>query len=471
MKEKLILSILLMVTAAVHAAQGTHETKKPNVIFILTDDQGSGDLGITGHPYLRTPNIDRLAKEGTRFTQFYTNATVCAPSRVAFMTGQFPVQHNVHHIYMNHKFNVKRGIPDYLDRDAFTVGDLMKQAGYDTAHIGKWHLEGRDLKSPPSHYGFDEWLVTHDASASPSYIKRFNSTEHNVTMASHWIVDDVIEYLEKQKKSDKPFYLNLWTLVPHGLLNPSKEELAEYKNLNANSEDFKSWMKEYGEDAENFTEQMKVYCAAMTSTDKAIGRLLDYLDESGLSENTIVFYTSDNGPEDYKVGDATNAGVGSSGISRGRKRSMYEGGVNVPAIVRWPNKVKANHVSDAIWSGADWLPTLAKISGGKLPRTYKSDGEDVSDILFGKSKEHKKPLFWEWKYEVMGNKKYNPPQLAIRQGDWKFLCKPNGSAAELYNIKKDPAENNNLASKETSIANNMKTILLEWKKTIPTSAY
>jgi arylsulfatase A-like enzyme len=440
---------------------------RPNIIFILTDDQGWGDLASYGHPYLKTPNIDRLAEEGTRFTQFYVNATVCAPSRVAFMTGRYPARNNVHHIYLKQDFNIDHGIPDYLDHDAFTLADLMKKAGYTTGHIGKWHLEGRDIKSPPSNYGFDEWLVTHDASASPSYIKRFNSTKHHVTLASHWIVDDALDFIEKHKNSDKPFYLNLWTLVPHGLLQPTDEELSEYKDLKADPEDFKSWMNEYGHRAKDFTEQMKVYCASMTSTDKALGRLLDYLDKNGLSDNTLIVFTSDNGPEDYHVGDSANAGVGSPGLSRGRKRSIYEGGIKVPCIVRWPRKIPHGRVADNVWTGVDLMPTLASLTNTEPADNTQLDGEDVSDIWLGSDRKRKREIYWEWKYEIMGNQAYNPPQMAIRDGDWKLLCNPDGGGVELYNIPKDQAEKNNAAAKYPEITSKLKTKLLNWKKTIP----
>ena len=446
-------------------ASGTVRHEKPNVIFILTDDQGWGDLSCAGHPYMRTPNLDRLAKEGTRFTQFYVNATVCAPSRVSLMTGRFPAWNNMHHIYLRREFNIEHGVPDYLDHDTFTLADLMKKAGYATAHIGKWHLEGRDIPSPPSKYGFDEWLVTHDASASPSYRERFGSTKHHVTRASHWIVDDAIDFIEKQ--NGEPFYLNLWTLVPHGLLQPTEEELAEYKDLQADPDDFKSWMNEYGHKAKDFTEQMKIFCASMTSTDQAFGRLFDYLDEAGLAENTIIVFTSDNGPEDYHAGDSMNAGVGSPGLYRGRKRSIYEGGMRVPCMVRWPGRVPAGKVSDTLWSGVDLMPTLASITGADVADPAILDGEDVSDIWRGADRKRTKDLYWEWKYEIFGNQDYNPPQLAVRSGDWKFLCDPDGSNAELYNIPDDPAEKSNLAATYPERADELKAKLLAWKKEIP----
>ena len=468
----LITYMLFTCISSSASSKKTDIESNPNIIFILTDDQGYGDMSIVGHPYMKTPNIDRLAIEGTQFTQFYVNATVCAPSRVALMTGQFPARHNVHHIYLSNDFNRDHGVPGYLDRDVLTVADIMKEAGYVTGHIGKWHLSGRVQDYPkPFEYGFDFDMITHGAGQHPVYAERHTSTEHFVNESSHWIMEDGIEFIEKNRDSAKPFYLNLWSLVPHGLLNPTTEELAVYEGLEANPDDFSSWMQDYAGNAKDLNAQMKVYCASMTSLDAAIGKLLDYLDKTGLAENTLIFFTSDNGPEDYHVGDCLNAGVGSSDVFRGRKRSVYEGGVRVPAIVRWPGHVPSGKVSNTVWSGVDWLPTLANITGIELPEEFSPDGEVVTDIFLGSEREHIKPLFWEWKYEIFGNQQYNPPQLAVRKGDWKFLCNPDGSSAELYDLKNDPVEKTNVVAQETDISEELKELLLEWKTTIPESAY
>jgi len=441
---------------------------KPNIIFILTDDQGWADAAVYGHPYVKTPNIDRLASGGTRYTQFYVNATVCAPSRVALMTGQYPSRNNVHHIYLNPEFDREHGMPVFLDPNVLTVADVMKQAGYTTGHIGKWHLCGRENTSPtPDEYGFDYHSVTHDGGQSKVFRERFNSSKHPVTDSSHWIMDDGIEFIEKNKDGGKPFYLNLWTLVPHGPLLPTPEELAVYEKLQANPEDFDGWMKEYGERAKDFTSQMKIFCAALTSLDQGIGKLLDYLDKSGLAGNTLIVFTSDNGPEDYHTGDSSNAGVGYPGLSRGRKRSLYEGGIKVPCILRWPGKVPADKVSDAVWTGVDLLPTLAAVTGVKTADSFVSDGEDVSDIWFGSSRKRKKDIFWEWKFEVGGENDYHPPQLAIRSGDWKLFCNPDGNGVELYNIADDSSERKNIAANYPQVTQILKTKLLDWKKTIP----
>jgi len=445
---------------------------QPNVIFILTDDMGYGDFGAAGHPYVKTPHIDRLAREGTVFTDFYVNSGVCAPSRVAFMTGLFPARLNAHHIYHTKEHNLNHGVPDYLDPNLLTVADVMKQAGYTTGHIGKWHLKGRAGEAPlPEEYGFDFDSISHGAHASALYRARWKTTDHQVTASSHWIMEDGIDFIKQHKDDGKPFYLNLWTLVPHARLLPTEEELSVYDGLQTDPDDFSSWMRDYAADARDLTSQMKVYCASMTSLDAAIGKLLDYLDESGLAENTLIVFSSDNGPEDYHAGSAANAGVGSPGEFRGRKRSPYLGGMRVPMIVRWPGKTPAGIKNSAVWSAVDFLPTFAAITGVELSKNLNLDGENIAAVLTGGTQGRKAPLFWEWKFEIFGNQDYRPPQLAMLDGKWWAGCNPDGSRMELHDLSNDPAQIHNLSGLFPEVAERMGSELKAWKQTIPESYY
>lgn len=466
MRSLFVRSLLFALCLAVAAAA----QQKPNVIFILTDDMGYGDMGCAGHPYVKTPNIDRLAREGTMFTDFYVNSGVCAPSRTAFMTGMFPARNNVHHIYHTPDHNREKGVPDFLDPDLLTVADVMKQAGYTTGHIGKWHLCGQ-FGPTPDRYGFDSGLISHDGNASPLYRERWKTTEHQVTASSHWIMEDGIDFIQKHKDDGKPFFLNLWTLVPHALLKPSPEELAVYEGLQVDADDFPSWMKDYVKESRDPDSQMKVYCASMTSLDAAIGKLLEALDEAGLSENTLILLSSDNGPEDYNCGNAANAGVGSPGQFRGRKRSPYLGGMRVPMLVRWPGKTPAGVKNDAVWSAVDFLPTFASLVGVELPPELDIDGEDLSPILTGGKNGRTKPLFWEWKYEIFGNQDYRSPQVCMLDGKWWAGWSPDGSRVELYDVKADPAQRINLKDQQPETAARLVKELAAWKKTIPESAY
>jgi len=229
-------------------------------------------------------------------------------------------------------------------------------------------------------------------------------------------------------------------------------------------------MRGYVADAKKPTEQMKVFCASMTGLDKAIGRLLDFLDDEGLADNTIVLFTSDNGPEDYQIGNATNAGMGFPGPHRARKRSLFEGGVRTPLIVRWPGHVEAGRFDKkAVLSAVDFLPTLARLAGVELAdvEQVKPDGEDTGDVLSGKSRERGKPIYWEWRGGVAGDPDYRPPRLAVRDGRWKLFCNFDGADAQLYDIPADPEERSNVADDNPKVVARLKKQVLAWRKTLP----
>ena len=453
----------LALPGGLRAAAGRGDGKRPNILFILTDDLGWGDPGCFGHPYIRTPNLDKLAKQGTLLKQFYVNNPVCSPSRTAFMTGQYPARHRVHQHFAQPAQNKARGMPDWLDADATTVCDLLKRAGYATAHFGKWHLTNSSSKDAPtpSAYGIDEHRTVN--SSGPGFAEQKDPFFR--AKSTGLFVDETIRFIEKHK--GRPFFVNLWTLVPHATLKPTPAELKVYEDLTVDVDVFKGAMRTYAQKAPKLDPQMKVYAAAVTGMDKALGRLFAKLDELGLAENTLIFFTSDNGPEDYHVKNASNAGMGSPGPHRGRKRSIYEGGVRTSCIVRWPGRVPAGRVDEtSVLTGVDFLPTMCKLAGASVGDAA-LDGEDVSDVLLGKPRPRRTPIFWEWRGGVSGEPAYRPPALAVREGDWKFFMEPDGSGAELYNIPADPAETKNVAAKNPDVANRLSKKLLAWKKTLP----
>lgn len=437
--------------------------RPPNIVFILTDDLGWGDPRCYGHPYIKTPNLDRLAKQGTLFTQFYVNNPVCSPSRTAFMTGHFPARHRVHQHFARPEQNEARGMPNWLDADVTTVTDVLRKCGYATAHFGKWHLCGgwsKDAPTPAA-YGIDEHRAVNSSGAGFKEQK----DPYFRAKSTGLFVDETLRFIEKHK--DRPFYVNLWTLVPHATLKPTPEELKVYERLTVDKDAFKGYMRKYAAEAPKLDAQMKVYAAAVTGMDKAIGRLLDELDRMRLSDDTLVFFTSDNGPEDYHVGNARNAGMGSPGAFRGRKRSIYEGGVRTSCIVRWPGHVPAGRVDEeSVITGVDFLPTMCRLAGAEMP-DIKPDGEDVSDMLMGKTRPRRKPILWEWRGGIAGDQTYRPPSLGIREGNWKLLVNPDGSGAELYDIPKDPPETANLADKHPDVARRLGERVLAWKKALP----
>ncbi len=463
-----LLSVLL--TFSIVGSLPAAEAKRPpNVIFILTDDQGWGDAKFAGHPYLKTPNLDRLAREGTWLRQFYVAATVCSPSRAAFMTSHYPARHQIHGHFSSHDQNAARSMPDWLDADVTTLPDLLKQAGYATAHFGKWHLGGGAGAPAPEAYGFD---VSKTVNSSGPSLGDEGKEPYFRARSTELIVDETIRFAQSNK--DRPFYVNLWTLVPHALLKPTPEQLAVYADLKPRADDpaFGDWMQQYLGKAKDLRSQMQVFAASITDLDTQVGRLLDALDQLGLTNDTLIFFSSDNGPEDYRIGNASNAGVGSTGPLRARKRSMHEGGIRTFGIVRWPGKVPAGRVEEtAVSGGVDFLPTIAALAGVKIPTALAPDGEDKSALWLGAAATpRRQPLYWEWISGVQGPEDgYMPPPLCVRDGPWKLFVKHDGQGAQLFDIPKDAAEKNDVAAAHPELVKELTAKALAWAKTLPAS--
>lgn len=445
-----------------HAA----DAKRPNVLFILTDDQGWNDARFAGHPYVKTPHLDKFAGQSTWLRQFYVAATVCSPSRTTFMTGHSPARHAVHGHFSTHDQNVARSMPDWLDPQVTTLPDLLKTAGYATGHFGKWHLGSGQGAPDPGAYGIDVHKTVNsngpqlgDEAREPYF--RAKSTA--------LIVDETIKFIKEHR--DQPFYANVWTLLPHAKLNPTPEQLKEYEELAPRADDpaFGPWMQKYLANAKDLKSQMQVYCASLTDLDTQMGRLFAALDELKLADNTLIFYSSDNGGEDYRIGNASNGGVGNVGPLRARKRSMYEGGIRTFGLLRWPGHVPAGQREETSVTGAvDFLPTICKLAGVPVPTDLQPDGEDVSDIWLGTRRQRTKPLHWEWLFGVQGED-YTPPMLAIRDGDWKLFINHDGSHTQLYNIPQDIGEATNQAAQHPDVVKALTAKALAWQKTLPAS--
>ncbi len=446
MKIRLLASLSLLITTTVLFAV---DSKRPNFIFILADDLGWSDLGCYGHSQLKTPNLDRLANQGTLFTQFYVNGSVCSPSRCGFMTGQYPGRHRIHGHYAEHKVNASRGMNDWLDPQVPNVAALLLKAGYATAHFGKWHLGNGEGAPPPKDYGFEESRTVN--ANGPSW------DEPDLTFrgrSSAAIIDETIRFITSHK--DRSFYVNAWMLIPHAPLNPPEEQMHPYSSLQPVGKHFP------------FKSAAQIFYGSVTDMDKQIGRLLNALDDLGLAQNTAVLFASDNGPEDIHVSNAGHSGVGSAGPFRGRKRSLYEGGIRVPGIVRWPGKVPAGKLDDlSVVAGVDWLPTVCKLAQIDIPSSHKLDGENVADIFLGNSRARAAPLMWEWRFRIAGEPFHHSPMLAIREGDWKLLLNPDRSRLELYDVKKDLTELNNLAGAHADLVQRLSEKVLAWQKELP----
>ncbi len=436
---------------ALCAPAAVAQQPRPNVIFILADDVGWGDLACYGSGQIKTPNLDKLARQGTLFTQFYVANPVCSPSRAAFLTGRFPARLSLHGHLATPELNRKRAMPNWLDPAVPTLTRLLQSAGYAIGHYGKWHLgSGPDAPGPDA-YGIAEARI--DGGTAGKKWDVWNSREP--AKSSERIVDEVIGFIERSR--NRPFYVNAWLLDTHAILNPSEEQMAPYAHLTVKGVPFKS--------------PAQIYAAAATEADRQIGRLLAKLDELGLAENTIVVFSSDNRPEDIAIQNAAHSGVGSAGPFRGRKRSIYEGGVRVPFIVRWPKGTPAGKVNDtSVISGVDFLPTLCALADVPLPAeaAKEMDGENRAATLKGdQTVTRARPLFWEWRFLVFNHPWNRSPMLAIREGKWKLLMNPDRSRVELYDIPADSGEQNNIADKHSNIVKRLGDRLLAWHRTLP----
>ncbi len=463
MKARCILLFALLLASLPAFAE-----RRPNVIFILTDDQGWNDAHFAGHPYVKTPNLDRFASQSTWLRQFYVAATVCSPSRCAFMTSHSPARHFVHGHFSDHGQNAARSMPDWLDPQVTTLPRLLKGSGYATAHFGKWHLGNGAGAPAPEAYGFDVSKTVNSNGPQLGDEKEPYFRAKSTAL----IVDETIKFIRERK--DQPFYANVWTLLPHAPLKPTPEQLAVYEKLapSANDPAFGPWMQKYLANARDLQSQMQVFCASLTDLDTQLGRLFAALDEMKLANDTIIFYSSDNGAEDYRIGNASNAGVGNTGPLRARKRSMYEGGIRTFGLVRWPGHVAAGQRDEtSVTGGVDFLPTICKLTGVNLPASVQPDGEDVSDIWLGKSRPRTKPLHWEWLFRVAGDGAdgFMPPMLAVRDGDWKLFVNHNGSGAQLFNIPKDAGEEHDVAAKHADLVQSLTTKAIAWSKALPPS--
>jgi arylsulfatase A-like enzyme len=414
---------------------------------------------VYGNPEIQTPNLDRLAAQGTLFTQFYAAGSTCSPARSALVTGQWPAKTKILRPLGTHELNQQMNIPDFLDPATPILMRQLKQAGYATGHFGKWHLGGTPESPPPPAYGVDEYKV--DMPGIPPEHRAYPfSPPHrgHVTEADRYIFDDGIKFIEAHR--DVPFYLNLWSHTPHIPLYPSEEMMAPYRHLRPKNHPW-PLVKE-------------VYYGAVTNMDRHIGRFLKRLGELGLAENTVVIFSSDQGPDDIHLDGAGWSGIGSTGPFRGHKASIYEGGVRVPFLVRWPGHVPSGRVDDAsIIDGVDFFPTLCRLAKVDLPASVQPalDGEDVGDILLGASRPRRTTLYWENMFCYYSNRNdpviHDSPALAIREGDWKLLMNFDGTRKELYNIPHDPSEVDNKMDVQAEVGQRLADQLLKWSQSLP----
>jgi N-acetylgalactosamine-6-sulfatase len=432
--------------------------QKPNILFIFADDWGYGDLGCYGHDEIMTPNLDRLAAEGTRFTQFHVVSPVCSPSRCGVLTGHYPARHMVHGHFARHDYNAMRHMPNWLDVDVYTIPKLLKSAGYRTAHYGKWHLggggdqHGHPDAPKPKEYGYDDargWNgngPTWNGTEPWPFEIPNDLDEDFLPHSDRLAVDEAMKFIEADTKS--PFYINLWLRTPHTPIRATEEQRKPYLLVE---------------------EPKQTYYAVITESDKQIGRILDKLDELGLTDNTLVVFSSDNGPESVHRGaPETRFCQGSTAGLRGRKRSLYEGGVRVPFIVKWPGQTPEGEVDyNSLTSAVDILPTFCNIAGVEVPEDLNPDGVNITDALLGKPFNRTKPIMWEWRPANQDIHSKECPMHAIRDGNYVLLKNPSHNRIELYNIHEDYSQLNNIAHKHPDVVSHLMKQLDEWTETLP----
>jgi arylsulfatase A-like enzyme len=443
----LIVTLLSLPVSLADAAE------RPNILFIFADDWGWGDLGCHDHPYVKTPNIDRLAREGTDFHRFTVASGVCSPSRAAVMTGHFPARYNIDGHFAWVEQNAKRNMPDWLDVEAPLLPRMLQQAGYLTAHYGKWHLANDMIPdSPlPGAYGYDDYGA-------------FNCAGEQ--MPVHDDAARTIAFIERATAQRKPFFVNLWIHEPHTPFHVLPKYRWKFRDA-------------------GLAEPDEIYAATLAHADDRIGEVLDALDRLGLTDNTLVIFSSDNGPA-RAIGQsplrlmydtATGAGFGveaSKGITGGRKgykAALFEGGIGVPFIARWPGKIPADRIDDqTLVSAVDLLPTFCELAGAKLPEGYVPDGVSQVDALTGTPQPGRdKPLFWkaEAPWPAPKDRPDHWGSYAIVHRGWKLIANQDLSYAELYDLAIDPLEKQNLAGREQERLASLLTKLTAWRDSLP----
>ena len=387
-----------------------------------------------------------------KLTHYYSAAPICSPSRTGLLTGMYPARWNFSTYLDNKKHNRNAEQADYLDPQAPSMARFFKNAGYATGHFGKWHMGGgRDVTNAPGfeNYGFDEHNSTYESPDPDPLITATNWIWSDKDSIKRWdrtkyFVDRTLDFMKRHK--GQPCFVNLWPDDVHTPWVPRTE--TEYTGkfpMNPEEEAaFKLVLKEY---------------------DVQIGRLLDGLKNLGLDKNTIVIFTSDNGPLPSFRGSRA-AGL------RGSKLSLYEGGTRMPFIISWPGHVPAGTTDEtSVVSGTDLLPSLSNIAGIKLPADYKGDGKDRSKVFFGKPSARNMDLYWEYGRNNIAFKypkeKDKSPNLAIRSGEWKFLMNSDGTDAQLYNIVKDKNETTNVAATQPEVVRELKDKLNKWWSALP----
>jgi arylsulfatase A-like enzyme len=426
-------TILLLILVSVTSHEAKSQSKKPNVIYIMTDDMGYGDLGSYGQTKYTTPNLDKLASQGMKFSQAYAAAPLCTPTRTALMTGRYSARTPVGLI--EPLTSTKRDSAYGLTQEYPSIATLMKDAGYETVLVGKWHL-GFLPEHSPNKNGFDYFFGMHTGAAD--YIShkgdagRHDLYENEKPVYTSGYLTDLFSKKASsflQEKHSKPFFMMINYNAPHWPWQaPGDQPYPETQSFRVGG-------------------SPATFAAMMKSLDDGIGMILKTLDEEQLANETIVIFTNDNGGERFS----------SHGSLSNSKGSLWEGGIRVPAFVRWPGKIKAGSATDQVATTMDWTATILSAGGGKAHVNFPLDGIDLMPVLTQKGKLIERTLFWRVTQRAQ--------QKAVRIGDWKYLKDEKGEY--LFNLKADISEKNDVKEKNPDVLIRLKTALQNWEATMP----
>lgn len=440
---KLLLLFSLAFSVALSAAE------RPNILLVLADDLGYGDLACYGAPDVKTPNLDKFASEGLKFTDCYAGNANCSPSRTALMTGRTPTRVGVRNW-------IPEDSPMHVRHSEITIARLLQQSGYATCHSGKWHMNGefnQPTQPQPNDHGFDHWFSTQN-NAYPNHHNPDNFVRNGTALgklegyAANLVTDEAINWLDTRDK-EKPFFLYVCYHEPHEPIASDAKYTALYPHEDP------AYSAHHGN---------------ITQMDDAFGRLMKKIDESGLRENTLVFFTSDNGPA-----ITSQHPYGSAGPLRDKKGTLWEGGIRVPGMLRWPGKTQPGTTSSEPICGVDFLPTFCAVADISPPQDRTLDGANWLPILEDGKVERQTPLYWQY------NNSTGEPKVAMRVGDWKILATLDSNPAKrsndltdeeekwvkeaklqtfmLYNLRTDIAEENDLSASAPEKLTEMKELL------------
>jgi arylsulfatase A-like enzyme len=427
------------------SAYADDQNLRANIVLMYVDDLGYGDLGVYGHPVIETPNIDKLAAEGIKLTAFYAPSPLCSPSRAALLTGRTP-----------YRTGIQSWIPQntdaYLSEKEITIAASLKEHGYQTAIVGKWHLNGgldREDQAQPADHGFDHSYVLH-AFPLPHQNNPTNFYANGEPLGevkgftAEIVVNESKKWLDGRDQS-APFFLYMPFIEPHATIHSPDKFLEKYADYTSGKPvPVVNGQPSYPESIE--ARGPGEYYANISHLDNQVGRFLEYLEASGLADNTIVLFLSDNGPVtiDWRAWWEVNL-YGDTGGYRGRKADLYEGGIRVPGIIRYPALIEAGMVSNEAINGYDIFPTLASILNIPTPSDRAIDGIDVSPIFKGEELSREKPLFWAFPAAK------GAPNYVVQKGDWKLLAGRDRKPMALYNLGSDRFELNNVADSHPDI--------------------